>query len=363
MRICRGSETAMDADDTAAIRERVHAAQARGEPLRILGGGSKQFYGREVPGEPLAVGAHRGITDYDAAELVLTARAGTPLAEIEAALAANGQCLPFEPPHFGAAATVGGTIACGIAGPARAYAGAVKDYVLGVVLMNAAGQCLRFGGQVMKNVAGYDVARATVGSLGSLGVLLECSLKVLPRAPQTTTRLFELDAGPALQRMNEWARSPSCISATAWVSGRLHVRLSGSEAAIASAAERMGGESQHDDAEFWMSIREHTHGFFRGAEHVLRVAVPALCAPQRLPGECLMEWGGAQRWFVLRGETDALATAAHAAGGFATRFRGGERGGAVFPPVPAAQMRLQRSLKAVFDPRAIFNRGRLHAEL
>jgi glycolate oxidase FAD binding subunit len=353
----------MDADSTAAIREQVMAAQAAGSALRIVGGGSKQFYGREVGGAELHVGSHRGILTHDPAELVLTARAGTPLSQVEAALAAAGQALPFEPPHFGPGATLGGTIACGIAGPARAYAGAVKDYVLGVTLMSAEGKTLRFGGQVMKNVAGYDIARATVGSLGTLGVILEVSMKVLPRAPQSATRVFELDAAAALMRMSEWAGKASCISATCWWQGRLYVRSSGSEAAVQASIRRLGGEALSDAEAFWASIREQAHPFFAGAHEVVRVAVPALTPPASFAGEPLMEWGGAQRWFADPADAQGLRAAAQAAGGFGTYFRTRRRDGEVFHPLPAVQMRLQASIKSVFDPHAIFNRGRIYGPL
>ena len=353
----------MNADETPRLREQVLTAARRGSALRIVGGGTKQFYGREVEGEPLQISAHRGILAYDPAELVLTARAGTPLVEIEAALTQAGQCMQFEPPHFGSGATLGGTIACGFAGPARAYAGAVKDFVLGVTLMNGAGQTLRFGGQVMKNVAGYDVARTMVGSLGTLGLLLDVSMKVLPRSPHSATRVFELDAPAALQQMSDWAQKASCISATCWVGGRLFVRLSGSDAAIQASALRMGGEAVEDCDKFWRSVREQSHVFFESSSELIRVAVPATCSVSSFGADCLMEWGGAQRWLKSDSGIDTVRAAARAAGGFATRFHTRERLGEVFEPVPAAQMRLQKSLKAVFDPSAIFNRGRLHAQL
>jgi glycolate oxidase FAD binding subunit len=353
----------MGADSTAAIREQVVAAQSGGSPLRIVGGGSKQFYGRHVEGAALHVGGHRGILNYDPAELVLTARAGTPLAEVEAVLAAAGQALPFEPPHFSGGATLGGTIACGIAGPARAYAGAVKDYVLGVTLMSAEGKALRFGGQVMKNVAGYDIARATVGSLGTLGVILDVSLKVLPRAPQSATRVFEVDAAEALKRMSEWAGRASCISASCWTQGRLYVRSSGSDAAIQASVKRLGGDAVSDGDGLWTSVREQTHSFFLGADELVRVVVPALTPPGAFAGQPMMEWGGAQRWFKDPADADGLRAAALAVGGFATHFRTNRRSGEIFQPLSAVQKRLQSSIKAVFDPRAIFNRGRMYEGL
>ena len=353
----------MDADATALIREQVLAAAGQGSCLRIVGGGSKQFYGREIEGAVLPVSEHRGILAYDPAELVLTARAGTPLTEIEAVLAQAGQCMPFEPPHFGGGATLGGTIACGIAGPARAYAGAVKDFVLGATLMNGKGQSLRFGGQVMKNVAGYDVARAMVGSVGTLGLLMDVSMKVLPRAPHSATRVFEFGAQSALQQMSDWAQKASCISATCWVEGRLFVRLSGSEAAIQASALHMGGDAVEGCDTFWRSVREQSHAFFESSPELIRIVVPASCPAQSFAADCLFEWGGAQRWLRTDSSIDDVRAAARVAGGFATRFRTSDRRGEVFEPVPDAQLRLQKSLKAVFDPNAIFNRGRLHAQL
>jgi glycolate oxidase FAD binding subunit len=327
----------MEKDATSDIRDQVLAARG---PVRLVGGGTKQFYGREVEGVDLNLGGHRGILSYDPAELVLTARAGTPLADIEAALA--------------------GTIACGIAGPARAYAGAIKDFVLGVTLMNGEGKVLRFGGQVMKNVAGYDIARTTVGSLGTLGVLMDVSLKVLPSATFSATRVFELDAPIAFSRLSAWAGQPSCISATCWIDGGLHLRLTGSEAAVEGAASRLGGEPLDGAGEFWRSVREQTHVFFNDAAELIRVAVPSLTAPSVFGAPGMMEWSGAQRWFKNPADAGAIRAAAVAAGGFATFFRTRQRNGEVFQPLPTVQMRLQQSLKAVFDPRGMFNRGRLY---
>jgi glycolate oxidase FAD binding subunit len=349
----------LDRDATREVRDRVLAAIAAAAPLAITGGGTKSFYGREVPGDPLPLSAHTGIISYDPAELVLTARAGTRLAEIESALTAAGQWMPFEPPWFGDAATLGGTIACGIAGPARGYTGAAKDFVLGVTLLTGEAQTLRFGGQVMKNVAGFDIARTLVGSLGTLGVLMDVSMKVLPRPPTEKTLAFELDAAGAPQRLSDWARLPSCVSASCWVDGRLFIRLSGSAAAIDSASARFGGEEERGGPLFWRSVREQTHAFF--SDSLIRVVVPALSAPGALPGRCLMEWGGAQRWFNGDAEFDALQSAARGLGGFAVRFRTANRAGEVFAPVSAVQMKLQRALKGIFDPHGIFNRGRMYA--
>jgi len=348
----------LDSDATAAVRDQVRGAIAAEAPIAIAGGGTKSFYGRDVPGDELPMGGHTGIISYDPAELVLTARAGTRLAEIESVLAGSGQWMPFEPPRFGDSATLGGTIACGVAGPARAYIGAAKDFVLGVTLMNGEAKTLRFGGQVMKNVAGYDIARTLVGSLGTLGILMDVSMKVLPRPPHEKTLAFELDMDAALKRLSQWAQLPSCLSASCWADGHLYVRLSGSEAAIETAAARFGGVEQPGSMLFWRSIREQRHVFF--SESLVRVVVPALSPSSALPGRCLIEWGGAQRWF--NGDIDfaALQTSALALGGFAVRFRTQNRSGEIFAPVSDAQMKMQRSLKGIFDPHGIFNRGRMY---
>src|SRR5665213_2075799 len=219
-------------DASAELKERIDAAVGAHTPLQLCGSGSKQFYGRAGSGERLALQEHAGIVDYDPQELVLTARAGTPLRHIEAELAQCGQYLAFEPPHFGAEATLGGAIACGLAGPARASVGPVRDFVLGVRVLTGAGELLQFGGRVMKNVAGYDVTRLMVGAFGTLGVLLEISLKVLPRAAQQLTLMYDFDAAQATARMNDWAMTALPISATTWVAGQLYARLHGSEAAL-----------------------------------------------------------------------------------------------------------------------------------
>jgi glycolate oxidase FAD binding subunit len=362
LRICRAFE-AMDGDATPELSERVQAAAAARTPLAICGSGSKAFYGRALRGETVALTAHTGIVDYDPQELVLTARSGTPLSEIEALLAEAGQQLPFEPPHFGAAATFGGTIACGLSGPARASAGPMRDFVLGVRVLTGAAEVLSFGGRVMKNVAGYDVTRLMVGALGTLGVLLEVSVKVLPRAPSELTLTYELDAAAAITRMNDWALTALPVSATAWLDGRLYVRLAGSAAALLAARQRMGGEELTAAQDLWLSIKEHTHPFFHAARDLWRVSVPPESALFDLAERTLIEWAGAQRWIVPADATADLQEMSARAGGFATRFRAVNRSGEIFAPLPAALMRVHRELKKTFDPQAILNPGRLYADL
>jgi len=346
----------------AALQERIREAAARGTALRLRGGGTKDFYGNEPRGEPLDTRAHTGIADYEPSELVVTARGGTPLAELERTLAAAGQCLPFEPPHFGATATLGGCIAAGLAGPRRAAAGALRDFVLGVKLVDGRGRALDFGGRVMKNVAGYDVSRLVAGSLGTLGVIAEASLKVLPVPALERTLRLELPQPAALEAMNRWAGQPLAISATAWHGGVLAVRLSGSEAAVRKAAEHVGG-TDSGDAQFWRSVREHEHPFFAGAAPLWRLAVPPLTPPLELAGPQLIEWNGGLRWLRSEGAADAIRAATQRAGGHATLFRAADRSVAAFAPLEPIALRLHREIKRAFDPAGILNPGRMIAGL
>jgi glycolate oxidase FAD binding subunit len=350
-----------DATDELAARVR-SAAQAR-TPLEMRGSGSKAFYGRLVHGEPLSVQQHCGIIDYDPQELVLTARSGTPLKEIEAALAASDQHLPFEPPHFGAGATLGGTLACALAGPARAAVGPVRDFVLGVRILSGEGEVLQFGGRVMKNVAGYDVTRLMVGALGTLGILLDASLKVLPRPRCELTLTFPMGAREALVRMNDWALRPLPVSATCWVEDTLYARLQGSAAALAEAHQQIGGAEFAAGTSFWSAVREHTHPFFASAQPLWRLHVAAESTLLDAPGRTLIEWNGAQRWFAPDDAAEDVRRHCARGGGYATRFRHARADQDVFAPLPEVLMRVHRELKRTFDPHGILNPGRLYADL
>jgi glycolate oxidase FAD binding subunit len=342
------------------LAERIREAAARRRPLRLRGGGTKDFYGNEPRGDLLDTRSHAGIVSYEPTELVITARCGTALSEVEKVLAENLQCLPFEPPHFGPGATLGGCIAAGLSGPRRASAGALRDFVLGARILDGRGRALAFGGQVMKNVAGYDVSRLLAGSLGTLGLITEASLKVLPRPAAELTLRLEMPQERALEAMQRWAGQPLPLSATAWRDGELLVRLSGAEPAVRAAAARVGGEPLEETP--WLAIREHTHPFF-AASLLWRVAVPPVAPPFALPGEQLLEWGGALRWLAGAGPADAVREAARRVGGHATLFRARDKGGGAFAPLGAAAMRLHRGLKAAFDPSGILNPGRMYAEL
>jgi glycolate oxidase FAD binding subunit len=352
------------------LTQRVSEAAASGRPLQIRGAGSKSFLGRDcgngARGEPLEVAGHAGILNYQPKELVITARAGTTLEVVESALAEHGQLLPFEPPRLGPGATLGGTIACGLSGPARPYAGAARDLVLGTRVLTGRGEVLRFGGEVMKNVAGYDISRLMTGAFGTLGVLLDISVKVLPVPAVVRTRVQECGEAEAITRMNRWAARPLPITATCWDGDRLWVRLAGAEQGVVSAASGIGGEPVGDaeSASFWGSkIREQGHGFFSGSLPLWRLSVPPATPPLGLSGRQLIEWGGAQRWLRSDAPAEHIRAAVTAVGGHATRVRGGDRGGDVFHPLPGPLMALHRNLKAAFDPAGILNPGRLYPDL
>ena len=339
------------------------------QPLQIRGSGSKDFYGGPLVGEVLDTRGHVGIVNYEPTELVVTARCGTPLAELKSALAGRRQFLPFEAPCFGDGATIGGVVAAGLSGPRRMAVGSLRDFVLGVKIMDGQGRELKFGGEVMKNVAGYDVSRLMAGSLGTLGVILEVSLKVLPLPVAETTLRLECDQVTALDWMNRWAGQPLPISATCWTENQLTVRLSGAEAAVNAARSRLGGENVAEADAFWTDLREQRLAFFTGDAPLWRLAVPSITAPINLPGATLIEWNGAQRW--LRGESltepqpSTVRDAMTAAGGHARLFRGASeahRAVGVFRPLPPAIHAIHKRLKQVFDPHGIFNPGRMYSD-
>ncbi|MBK9626086.1 MAG: glycolate oxidase subunit GlcE [Rhodocyclaceae bacterium] len=345
------------------------------QPLRIRGGGSKDFYG-SVPSSMqesnlLDTRMHSGIVSYDPSELVVTVKAGTTLQALELVLATRRQFLPFEPPRFGddlSAATIGGAVAAGLSGPRRATVGALRDFVLGLRLMDGVGRELKFGGEVMKNVAGYDVSRLMAGSMGCLGLILDVSLKVLPMPMHEATIGLALDQQPALELMNQWGGEPLPISATCWADGLLMIRLSGAEPAVRTAQQRLGGDLVEADqaAQFWASLRDGQHAFFaQTSPHATlwRLSVPSVTPPLEVGGSSLIEWGGAQRWFHSEASAEEVQTLAHRCGATATAFRYAPDRTQVFSPFAPGVLKLHQSLKHAFDPHGIFGRGRLYPEI
>ncbi len=355
------------------IRDQILTAAAARRALCIRGGGSKDFYGQSLAGELLETREYRGIVSYEPTELVITARCGTLLSEVEEALREQGQSLPFDPPAFGLNATIGGVVASGLSGPRRQSAGAVRDYVLGAALMNARAEVLYFGGQVMKNVAGYDVSRLLCGSLGTLGLITEVSLKVLPVPPADVTVGWRLKQSQALALMNEWAGQPWPVAATAWHSDDLGVRFCGARAAVAAAVRQfeqrykavtLPGDEAHS---FWKRLREQQLPFFEGDVPLWRVSLPSSAAPLAVSpsiesGGTLIEWGGALRWQRHADSGQALREQVAALGGTVNLFRGGDKSLGVFHPLAAINLRINQRLKQEFDPLGIFNPGRMYPE-
>ncbi|MGH8184868.1 MAG: glycolate oxidase subunit GlcE [Rhodanobacteraceae bacterium] len=351
------------------MSEQVAAARAAGRSLVIRGGGTRLFYGEPLPeGDActwLDLSAYRGVVDYEPSELVLTARAGTPLAEIEALLDREGQMLAFEPPRFGAGDTFGGCVATGLSGPRRMAAGPVSDYVLGTRLMRADGKVMHFGGEVMKNVAGYDVSRLLVGSLGVLGPLLEVSIKVMPKPRSEITLVLALGEAEALRHCLRWRSRPIPVSATAWLpDGHLSVRLSGNESAVRTGAGTIGGEVLDPDKAdaFWLALRDQTHDFFR-QRPLWRVTLPP-GAPSLGTDRGLHEWQGCLRWLTGAHDPVALRARVREMGGWASLYC---RDGAldvspVFHPIAPEVMQIHRRLKQQLDPEGIFNLHRLYPD-
>lgn len=343
------------------FREQILLASESNQPLCIQGGATKSWYGNQVNGEVLDTRAYAGVIAYEPTELVLSVRAGTALKEIESLLDQHGQMLACEAPHFGEHATVGGMLAAGLSGPRRAYAGGIRDFVLGVTVMNGRGELLKFGGQVMKNVAGYDISRLMVGSMGALGLITEISLKVMPRPLLETSLAFALSEQDALHCLNKWAGQALPISASAYHAGRLMLRLSGSESAIRLAKQKLGGQDVHDDKTFWIGLREQQHHFFTPEQGLalLRLSLPSTAPALKLRTKTLVEWGGTQRWIWTHEPIQSVRELVQNWGGHVTQFRYADASQATFTPLHPALLKIHQQLKKTFDPFDIFNRGRL----
>lgn len=345
-------------DLTESLQEQVCIAMRQGLPLRIVGGGTKDFYGCPVLGQTLEIAGHSGIIAYEPGELVVTVRAGTRLAVLEEVLRAHGQMLGCEPPHFGAGATVGGMIATGLSGPRRPYAGSVRDYVLGLRCLTGDGAVQSFGGRVIKNVAGFDIGRAMVGALGTLGVILDVTLKVVP-LPEAELSVQIDPAGADPVALMSRLGMQHGLSACCFADGLVLARFSGVERSVRAAITRHAATPWADGAQFWAALREHTHPFFGGPRPLWRLSLAAVAPPLAVPGDWLLDWGGAQRWLKTESSAGLVRAQAAAQGGHATAFRGHARDVPVFHPLHAPLQRLHDRLKAAFDPTSVFNRGRL----
>lgn len=348
------------ADIAGRLVDQVRQAIADGAPLRIRGGNSKAMLGRPVEAAELDIRGHSGIVKYDPSELVVTVRAGTPLAELNAVLDAQGQMLPCEPPEYAGNATVGGAVASGLAGPRRPWSGSVRDFVLGCRLVTGQARHLRFGGEVMKNVAGFDVSRLMAGSFGCLGVLTELSLKVLPKARESRCLFFDIEADEIPAVLSRWRRAALPLAGALHMAGRLHVRLEGGAGSVRSACGQMGGEEEAP--KIWSDLREQRLPFFEDSRPLWRLSVPVDAPVVELPGESLLDWGGAQRWLKSDAQAEEIRGLAQALGGHAMCFTP-RPDIEPFHPLPEAMLRIQKRLKASMDPHGIFNPGRMYPEI
>jgi len=371
----------MNTDISQQLQQQVQQACGQATALRIVGGNSKAFYGRvderTVSAEALDVSGHRGVLSYEPTELVITARAGTPLAEIEKLLDDNGQMLAFEPPAFAETATIGGTIACNLSGPRRAYAGAARDFLLGCKIINGKGEMLSFGGEVMKNVAGYDVSRLMAGAMGTLGVLLEVSLKVLPKAEGQSTQIFHCSPVEALEKIHAWSQTPLPISASSFHDSTLRLRLSGATKAVDAAINSIGGETLEHAEQYWQDLKEQRLDYFDTDKPLWRVSLASditSFSPDASHDEkdYLYEWGGALRWLKSEASAEIIQKSAAEAEGHAILFRHpevrhhdklDELQQTFFQPLSPGLLRIHKNLKHSFDPENILNPGKLYPEL
>ena len=349
----------MDNNLTQTICNQIAEAHNKATPLKISAGNSKAFYGRKIEGDELSIKDHSGIIDYHASELVITARSGTKISEIENALAENKQMFAFEPPHHNEHSTLGGIIACGLSGPRRGFACATRDAVLGTTIANGKGEAMKFGGQVMKNVAGYDVSRLMVGAQGTLGVLLDISVKVLPKPESEITLAFEMSFADAQKNVRQWILQGQPISASCYQNGQLMIRLSSTPNSISNAQQELGGEQ--GDLEIWKQLRDQTHEFFAAHKNIWRISLPPATPMFAEDKPQLIEWNGALRWIA---SDENMFEQAKAFGGHATRYTlNTEHADEVFQPLAKPMLTIQQKLKASFDPKNILNPGRLYPEL
>jgi glycolate oxidase FAD binding subunit len=351
------------ADISQRLIEQVEQASHSGSPFAIVGGGSKRYMGRTTEFEEINVSEHSGIISYDPSELVITARAGTTIVEIEKILAEKDQLIPSDPPQYSSKATLGGALACNTSGPSRPWGGALRDAILGIKLINGKAEHLNFGGQVMKNVAGYDVSRLQAGAMGSFGIITEISMKVVPKPQANRTLVYELDGTAAINKMIELGRTAKPLSAVCWCDNNLYVRLSGSEQAVLGSTKAFGGELLNESAMFWTKLREQQLEFFSGEQATWRFSIRSSVPPFLSDMPCLIDWGGAQRW--LRGDADMLVMEQHAnaSGGHVSLDRNGDRNREVMQNLASPLKVIHRRLKASFDPKGIINPGRLYSWL
>ncbi len=352
----------MDCNKSNDIQQQVLSAYENNQRLTIVGGNSKAFYGNALSTDELHTSSHTGIISYEPTELVITARAGTTLQEITELLDSKNQMLGFEPPSFSPTATIGGTVACNFSGPRRAYAGAARDFLLGCQIINGKAEKLTFGGEVMKNVAGYDVSRLMAGAMGTLGVILECSIKTLPKPEAEVTQSLQLDETSAIKHVRDWAQRSLPISATCFIDSQLYVRVCGTKSAVASTTKKIGGETVANDRQFWQSIKEQQHDFFSDNSPLWRLSIDPT-APSLNSIKCAHEWSGSLRWAYAEAGDSSLREYAEKHGGHATLFRHHSQEEKKFQPLAPELKLIHQNLKKSFDPKGILNYGKMYSDL
>jgi len=349
-------------DISESLQNSVMQAIENSEVLNIKAGNSKSFYGREASGNNIELAEHQGIINYEPTELVIRARAGTPLTVIEKLLAENNQMLAFEPPTFNGKATLGGTIACNFSGPRRAYSGAVRDFVLGTEIINGKGEILSFGGDVIKNVAGYDVSRLMTGAMGTLGIITQASVKVVPLPEAEITLTQNISIEDALTKLHQWSGLPLPISGNCFYKDTLYIRLSGAEKSIRAAHKKMGGELFDKADAFWNSIKNQSHDFFTADKNLWRMSLASNTPELSIDGDTLYEWGGALRWIKSEAPADKIRQTGNSVNASTSLFRATGERDKIFQPLPEHLMKLHKNLKQAFDPDNIFNIGRMYRE-
>jgi len=352
----------MSKDISQQLQSQVSDAYQNKTALKIKSGNSKDFYGYAIEADELDVSNHQGIINYEPTELVITARAGTRLSEIKSALNESHQILAFEPPSFSESATIGGTVACNLSGPQRAYSGAARDFVLGCNIINGKAEKLKFGGQVMKNVAGYDASRLMCGAMGGLGVILDVSLKVLPKPQTEITLCFQCDINQAIDYMHKWVKQSFPISASCFTQSKLFIRLSGNNSSVSAAQKKLGGETVNNSVAFWLSITEQSYDFFKTEKPIWRLSLASNAAPLKLSGDTLYEWGGSLRWLRSDETEEKIRSAISALGGHATLFKNNTINAAPFHPLSTGMLQIHKNLKNAFDPENILNPHRMYKE-
>lgn len=354
----------MNNDLSDSLLAQVTVATKQKSPLVISGGGSKAFYGNRVDGEIISTAGHTGIIEYQPSELVVTVRSGTLLNELEAELKANNQMLAFEPPQHSESTTIGGVVACGLSGPRRAACGAVRDFVLGTTIINGKAEKLRFGGQVMKNVAGYDASRLMVGAQGTLGLLLDISLKILPLNQSEVSLKLKTEAAASGKKIQQWIRQGLPITASCFLKDTLYIRLGSTPSAVKQSLTAISRDFANEeiDNDFWLQIKNQQHEFFSRTDKLWRCSHQATSELYAQAQDQLLEWNGALRWIH---SDKNLYTTAEQHGGHAQRYplSGANQQNDIFQPLPPGPLKIHQRLKQAFDPNNILNPGRLYSNL